>query len=154
MIGNVGKDPEVRSMGNGGEVASFGLATTEYWKDKSTGERRDKTEWHNVVIFSSGLINIVKNYVKKGSKLYIEGALQTRKWTDNAGIERRTTEIVLQGFNCTLQMLDSRSGGSSSGSYSSNNSEPSGSNYSAPEKNSSQNDTNFVSEELDDDIPF
>jgi len=110
LVGNVGKDPEIRSMNNGKEVASFSLATTEYWKDKNTGEKRDKTEWHNIVIFSQGLVNIVRNYVKKGSKLYIDGSLQTRKWTDKNGNERRTTEIVLQGFNSTLQILSPREG--------------------------------------------
>ena len=146
LIGNVGKDPEVRSMGNGKEVASFGLATTDYWKDKTTGERRDKTEWHNIVVFSPGLINIIKNYVKKGSKLYIEGALQTRKWTDSNGTERRTTEVVLQGFNCTMQMLDSRHSIDSS---------PTSSDYDEKVTSSAPvDDKNFTSKEIDDDIPF
>ncbi|MFC1659442.1 single-stranded DNA-binding protein [Pseudomonadota bacterium] len=151
LIGNVGKDPEIRSMSNGREVTSFGLATTEYWKDKTTGERRDKTEWHNIVVFSPGLINIIKNYVKKGSKLYIEGTLQTRKWTDNSGAERRTTEVVLQGFNCTMQMLDSRSSGESSFNTADNSSSD---NYNENSPSSSSNEKNFTSEEIDDDIPF
>lgn len=140
LIGNVGKDPEVRSMGNGKEVVSFGLATTDYWKDKTTGERKSKTEWHNIVVFSPGLIGIIKNYVKKGSKLYIEGALQTRKWTDNAGIEKRTTEVVLQGYNCTMQMLDSK------------NSAGGSSDTQTKTKESIQETP--TSEEIDDGIPF
>jgi single-strand DNA-binding protein len=108
LIGNVGKDPEIRSMQDGRELASFTLATTDSWRDKATGERKDKTEWHRVVVFNDGLVNIVKNYVKKGIRLYIEGSLQTRKWTDDSNHERYTTEIVLQGFNSTLFMLDSK----------------------------------------------
>ena len=147
LVGNVGKDPEVRSMSNGNEVASFSLATTDYWKDKNSGERKDKTEWHNIVIFSQGLVNVVKNYVKKGSKLYIEGALQTRKWTDKQGADKYTTEIVLQGFNSTLQMLDSRNS-SSSESYSKSSSD------SGQSKSSSGGEGGFVDETMDDDIPF
>ena len=102
LVGNVGQDPEVRSTSDGREIANFSMATTESWKDKVTGEKKDKTEWHRVVIFSQGLVGVVKNYVKKGSKLYIEGQLQTRKWTDNSGVERYTTEVVLQNFNSCL----------------------------------------------------
>lgn len=112
LIGNVGKDPDIRTMTNGSEIALFSLATTESWKDKQTGVKKEKTEWHRVVVFSSGLASIVKQYVKKGSKLYIEGSLRTRKWTDNKGVERYTTEVMLQGFNSVLQMLDSNKGGS------------------------------------------
>lgn len=148
LIGNVGKDPEVRSMGNGAEVASFSLATTDYWKDKNTGERRDKTEWHNIVIFSPGLINIIKNYVKKGSKLYVEGALQTRKWTDNSGVEKRTTEIVLQGFNCTLQILDPRNSNSSTSYESSSAGDSEGVSHSQSNEKVASNTV------VDDDIPF
>ena len=111
LVGNVGQDPEVRTTQDGREIANFSLATSESWKDKATGEKRDKTEWHRVVIFSQGLVSIVKNYVKKGSKLYIEGSLQTRKWTDPQGIEKFTTEIVLQGFNSTIQLLDGKKDG-------------------------------------------
>lgn len=107
LVGNVGQDPEIRTMQDGREVVNLSLATTESWKDKVTGEKKDRTEWHRLVIFSPGLVNIVKNYVKKGAKLYVEGQLQTRKWTDNNGIERYMTEIVLQNFNSALQMLDS-----------------------------------------------
>jgi single-strand DNA-binding protein len=105
LIGNAGKAPEIRSTQDGREIASLTLATGESWKDKS-GERKEKTEWHRVVIFNEGLVRVVKNYVKKGSKLYIEGQLQTRKWTDNSGAEKYSTEVVLQGFNASLQMLD------------------------------------------------
>ncbi len=112
LIGNVGKDPEIRSTQDGKEIASLSLATSESWKDKSTGERKDKTEWHRIVIFNPNLVTVVKNYVKKGSKLYIEGALQTRKWTDKDGAEKYSTEIVLQNFGGTLTMLDSRHSGS------------------------------------------
>ena len=108
LIGNVGRDPEIRSTQDGREIATITLATSDSWKDKSTGERKEKTEWHKVVVFSEGLVNIIKNYVKKGSKLYIEGSLQTRKWVDNENQERYTTEIVLQNFNSTLILLDSR----------------------------------------------
>jgi single-strand DNA-binding protein len=108
ILGNVGKDPQISTMQSGEKVAKLSIATSESWKDKNTGERREKTEWHNVVIFGQ-LAKIVESYVKKGSKLYIEGKLQTRKWTDSKdGVEKYTTEIVLQGFNCTLALLDSR----------------------------------------------
>jgi len=105
LIGNVGQDPELRATQDGRELANFSLATTESWKDKSTGERKDKTEWHRIVVFSQGLVGVIKNYVKKGSKLYIEGQLQTRKWTDDKGVDRYSTEIILQNFNSSLQIL-------------------------------------------------
>ena len=108
LIGNVGKDPEIRSTQDGREIANLSLATSENWKDKNTGERKEKTEWHRVVIFNESLVKVVKSYVKKGSKLYIEGALQTRKWTDKDGAEKYSTEIVLQGFNGSITMLDSK----------------------------------------------
>jgi single-strand DNA-binding protein len=106
LIGNLGKDPEIRSTSDGQEIANFSLATTERWKDKNTGDKKEKTEWHKIVVFNS-LVNIVKNYVKKGTKLYVEGQLQTRKWTDNNGIDKYTTEIILQNFNSNLQILNS-----------------------------------------------
>ena len=139
LVGNVGQDPEVRTTQDGREIANFSLATTESWKDKATGEKRDKTEWHRVVIFSQGLVSIVKNYVKKGSKLYIEGSLQTRKWTDSQGIEKFTTEIALQNFNSTMQILDSKDRQPSADSYSSTSS-------------SKRSDVSI--EENDDEIPF
>jgi len=138
LVGNVGQDPELRATKDGREIASFSLATSENWKDKNTGEKQSKSEWHRVVAFG-GVVNVIKNYVKKGSKLYIEGQLQTRKWTDKAGVEKYTTEIILQGFNSTLQMLDSRS--------------------SAPSQNDTSSvqdieDKHFPINNTEDDIPF
>lgn len=140
LVGNLGQEPEIRTTSDGREIATFSLATSESWKDKNSGEKREKTEWHRVVIFSQGLVGIVKNYVKKGSKLYLEGALSTRKWTDKDGIEKYTTEVVLQNYNSTLQILDSRNGSS-------------GDSYSAP-SSSSGSSNNIPVEENDDEIPF
>jgi len=110
LIGNLGADPEVRSFQNGGKVCNLRIATSENWKDRSTGERREKTEWHSVAIFSEGLVRVAEQYLRKGSKVYIEGALQTRKWQDQSGNDRYSTEVVLQGFGSTLTMLDGPSG--------------------------------------------
>ena len=110
LIGNLGADPEIRSFGNGGKVANLRIATSERWKDKSTGEQREQTEWHTVAIFSEGLVNVVERYLSKGSKVFVEGKLQTRKWQDQSGNDRYSTEIVLQGFGGTLTMLDGPSG--------------------------------------------
>ncbi len=115
LIGNLGRDPEVRSFQNGGKVCNLRIATSERWRDKSTGENREKTEWHSVSIFSEGLVRVCEQYLKKGSKVYVEGALQTRKWQDQSGNDRYSTEVVLQGFNGTLTMLDGRSEGGSQG---------------------------------------
>jgi single-strand DNA-binding protein len=115
IIGNLGRDPEVRTFQNGGKVCNLRIATSENWKDKSTGERREKTEWHSVAIFNEGLVRVAEQYLRKGSKVYIEGQLQTRKWQDQSGADRYSTEIVLQGFNGTLTMLDGRDGGSGGG---------------------------------------
>jgi len=115
LIGNLGKDPEIRTTGDGTKVASFTLATSENWKDRTSGERKERTEWHRIVIFNDRLVDVVERFVKKGSKLYIEGALQTRKWTDNTGQERYTTEVVLQKFRGELTMLDGRQGGGGEG---------------------------------------
>ena len=104
ILGNVGQDPEIRTTQDGREIANFSLATSESWKDKNTGEKRDKTEWHRVVIFSQGLVGVVKNYVKKGTKLYIEGQIKTNKY-EKDGVEHYATQIVLQGFNCALELL-------------------------------------------------
>jgi single-strand DNA-binding protein len=106
LIGNLGGDPDIRRMQDGRPVANFSVATSESWRDKTTGERKEKTEWHRVVIFSEGLAKVAEQYLKKGSKVYVEGALQTRKWTDQQGIERYSTEVVLQGFGAKLIMLD------------------------------------------------
>jgi single-strand DNA-binding protein len=133
LIGNVGKDPEIRTTQDGREIANLTIATSDYWKDKLSGERKEKTEWHKIVIFSEGLVNVVKNYVKKGMRLYIEGTLQTRKWTDTQGIERYTTEIVIQGYSSTILMLDRGQSESPS---------------------PSTNDYFSQTEDLDDEIPF
>lgn len=138
LIGNLGKDPEIRSTNDGKEIATFSLATTESWRDRMSGEKKERTEWHRIVVFSDGLVNVIKNYVKKGSKLYIEGVLQTRKWTDNSGIEKYSTEIVLQNFNSTLIMLDNKG----SDSYDHNSGKASSE---AP---------SFDHSDLDDEIPF
>ena len=111
LIGNLGADPEVRRTNDGRPVVNLRVATSDSWKDKTTGERREKTEWHRVVIFSEGLCKIAEQYLKKGAKVYLEGALQTRKWQDKDGHDKYSTEVVLQGFNSSLTMLDSRGGG-------------------------------------------
>jgi single-strand DNA-binding protein len=115
LIGNLGKDPEIRNTGEGKEIATFSIATSESWKDRATDEKKEKTEWHRVVVFTEGLVGVIKRFVKKGSKLYLEGALQTRKWVDNSGVEKYTTEIVLQNFNSKLILLDSKNASGSEG---------------------------------------
>lgn len=110
LVGNLGQDPEIRRTQDGRPIANFSLATSERWRDKNSGEQREKTEWHRVVCFSEGLCRVIENYVKKGSKLYIEGQLQTRKWQDKDGQDHYTTEVVLQGFNSSLVMLDGKPG--------------------------------------------
>lgn len=163
LIGNVGKDPEIRSFNNGGKVANLTLATSETWKDRNTGERKEKTDWHNIAIFSEGLVGVVERYVKKGAKLYIEGALKTRKWQDRDGNDRYTTEVVLQGFNGTLTMLDGANsqggGGGSRGNYN----QDSGGGYGGGQSGGSQGggqrsasamDGPKEDFDLDDDIPF
>jgi single-strand DNA-binding protein len=139
LIGNLGQDPVFRTTNDGKEIASLTIATTESWKDKVSGEKKEKTEWHRVVIFNENLVNVVKNYVKKGSKLYIEGALQTRKWLDSTGVEKYTTEIVLQNYVGTLVMLDSKgkSGIESIG-----------------ENGNNATKNQFAHDDLDDEIPF
>lgn len=115
LIGNLGADPEVRSFQNGGKVCNLRIATSETWKDRNTGERQERTEWHTVAIFSEGLVNVAENYLKKGSKVFIEGQLQTRKWQDQSGQDRYSTEVVLRGYNGTLTMLDGRGDGRGDG---------------------------------------
>jgi single-strand DNA-binding protein len=115
LVGNLGRDPEVRSFQNGGKVCNLRIATSENWKDKNTGERREKTEWHSVAIFQDGLVRVAEQYLRKGSKVYIEGQLQTRKWQDQSGADRYSTEVVLQGFGGTLVMLDGRGEGGGGG---------------------------------------
>ena len=111
LIGNLGRDPEIRAFQNGGRVASFSIATSENWKDKSTGEKKERTEWHRISVLNDKLVEVVERYVKKGSKLYIEGQLETRKWTDKDGQEKYTTEVVLRPFRGEITMLDSAGGG-------------------------------------------
>ena len=117
LIGNLGADPEIRSFQNGGKVANLRIATSETWKDRNTGEKQERTEWHNVAIFSEGLVGVVERFLKKGSKVYIEGQLQTRKWQDQSGQDRYTTEVVLRGMNGVLTMLDGAGGGGGGGGY-------------------------------------
>ncbi len=150
IVGNLGRDPEVRHSQDGAKIVTFSLATSENWKDRNTGERRERTEWHRVVIFNDKLAEVVERYVKKGSKLYIEGQLQTRKWTDNTGQEKYTTEVVLPKFRGELTMLDSK--GSSGSNFGALNQDP------GPESmNQSVPDTSSTTgkyDDLDDDIPF
>ena len=148
LLGNLGRDPEIRSTQSGSKMATFSMATSKRWRDKSTQEQRDKTSWHNIVVFGEGLVDIVEKYVKKGSRIFLEGELQTRKWQDSDGNDRYTTEVVLQGFNSNLTLLDSRN--------TTNNIED-------KEINTDQTASNFEnqtsskssdSSESDDDIPF
>jgi single-strand DNA-binding protein len=115
LIGNLGRDPEVRTFQNGGKVCNLRIATSETWKDRNTGERRERTEWHSVAVFNEGLVRVCEQYLRKGSKVYIEGQLQTRKWQDQSGQDRYSTEVVLQGFGSTLTMLDGRGEGGGQG---------------------------------------
>ncbi|HUZ71679.1 MAG TPA: single-stranded DNA-binding protein [Stellaceae bacterium] len=115
LVGNLGRDPEIRTTQGGTRVANLSVATSETWRDRASGERKERTEWHRVVIFNDRLVDVVEKYLKKGSKVYLEGALQTRKWTDNSGQERYTTEVVLQNFRGELTMLDGRGGGAGGG---------------------------------------
>lgn len=145
LVGNLGRDPEIRSTQDGREIANLAIATSESWKDRNTGERKEKTEWHRVVIFQEGLVGIAKNYLKKGAKVYIEGQLQTRKWTDKDGQEKYSTEVVLQGFGSTLTMLDNKgSGDNSANSYNQSYSQPA----------SSSPASKAPAELMDDEIPF
>jgi single-strand DNA-binding protein len=161
LIGNLGRDPEVRSFQNGGKVCNLRIATSENWKDKNTGERREKTEWHSVAIFSEGLVRVAEQYLKKGSKVYIEGQLQTRKWQDQSGNDRYSTEVVLQGFGSTLTMLDGRDsgGGGGGGGYSGGGGgggggyqdDRSGGGY---DSGPSGGQSGGAASDLDDEIPF
>ncbi|MBY5355312.1 single-stranded DNA-binding protein [Rhizobium leguminosarum] len=160
LIGNVGADPEIRRTQDGRPIANIRLATSETWRDRNSGERREKTEWHTIVVFNEGLCKVVEQYVKKGAKLYIEGQLQTRKWQDQQGQDRYSTEVVLQGFGSTLTMLDGRGegGGASGGRGSAGGGNDYGDDYGAPAPSSSPSrggggGGNF-SRDLDDDIPF
>jgi single-strand DNA-binding protein len=173
LIGNVGADPEIRRTQDGRPIANLRIATSETWRDRNSGERREKTEWHNVVVFNEGLCKVVEQYVKKGAKLYIEGALQTRKWQDQTGNDRYSTEVVLQGFGSTLTMLDGRGegGGASRGGdfggsssfggagggqgYDDYGSRPaSGGAAGGGSGSSSRSGGGSLSRDMDDDIPF
>ncbi|WP_300545491.1 single-stranded DNA-binding protein [Maricaulis sp.] len=154
LVGNLGRDPEVRRMNSGDPVVNLSVATSEQWRDKSSGERREKTEWHRVVIFNEQLAKVAENYLKKGMKVYIEGQLQTRKWTDQNGQEKYSTEVVLQKFRGELQMLDSKGEGGayqgSGGGYDSFGSQDSGGG-SRPMEGPKED---FRNADLDDEIPF
>ncbi|MCA0137765.1 single-stranded DNA-binding protein [Pseudosulfitobacter pseudonitzschiae] len=158
LIGNLGRDPEVRSFQNGGKVCNLRIATSETWKDRNTGERKERTEWHSVAIFQEGLVRVAEQYLKKGSKVYIEGQLQTRKWQDQSGQDRYSTEVVLQGFGGTLTMLDGPSGGGGGGggNYGGGggyDSGPSDDRYGGPSSGGGNN-APTPSRDLDDEIPF
>ena len=156
LIGNLGKDPEIRRTQDGRPIANLSVATSESWRDKTTGERKEKTEWHRVVIFSEGLCRVAEQYLKKGSKVYLEGQLQTRKWTDKDNIERYSTEVVLQGFNSSLTMLDGRGGGGGSGGAGADEGGSGGdfSGSAAPHERKPAMAGASKRDDMDDEIPF
>ncbi len=160
LIGNLGADPEIRSFQNGGKVANLRIATSETWKDRNTGERQERTEWHTVAIFSEGLVNVVERFLKKGSKVYIEGKLQTRKWQDQNGQDRYSTEVVLRGFDGTLTMLDGAQGGGGggggqrSGGYGGGGSDQGGWNQGGGGSSGGGSGGGANYDDLEDDIPF
>ncbi len=155
LVGNLGADPEIRTMQSGDKVANLSIATSESWKDKNTGERRDKTEWHRVVIFNKGLVSVCENYLKKGAKVYIEGQIETRKWQDQSGQDKYTTEIVLRPFRGELTMLDSRNtaGGDNYGGGQSFN-DGGNSDYGAGAPAQQQQSSPVPVDSMDDEIPF
>ena len=148
LLGNLGRDPEIRSMQSGKKMASFSIATSKRWKDRNTQEQKENTSWHNIVVFNEGLVDVIEKYIKKGSKIYVEGELSTRKYQDKDGNDKYTTEVVLQGYNSTLTMLDSRNSGSASAEEAPNSSS---SDSKLEDSFSSQGSD---SQDLDDDIPF
>ena len=162
LVGNLGKDPESRSFANGGKVVSFSVATSESWKDKSSGDRKDKTEWHNVSIFSEGLARVAEQYLKKGSKVYLEGQLETRKWQDQSGADRYTTDVVLRNFNSSMVLLDGREGGGGGsrggggGSDWNQDDAPRGSsqNFGGARSSGGSSRPSAFDSDLDDDVPF
>ncbi len=158
LIGNLGRDPEVRSFQNGGKVCNLRIATSETWKDKNSGERREKTEWHSVAVFQEGLVRIAEQYLRKGSKVYIEGQLQTRKWQDQSGQDRYSTEVVLQGYGGTLTMLDGRNeggaGGGGGGSYMADQSGGGGGYDQGYSSGPSSAPSGGGASDMDDEIPF
>jgi len=158
LVGNLGRDPEIRRTQDGRPIANLRIATSDTWRDKATGERREKTEWHSVVIFNENLCKLAEQYLRKGSKVFIEGALQTRKWQDQSGQDRYSTEVVLQGFNGNLTMLDGRSGGMSEGGQSDYGGDTGGYSDAPPARSPSRgggakSSGNF-DKQLDDEIPF
>ena len=153
LVGNLGKDPEIRRTQDGRPIANLSVATSENWRDKATGERKEKTEWHRVVIFNEGLCKVAEQYLKKGAKVYIEGQLQTRKWTDQGGVEKYSTEVVLQGFNSNLTMLDGRSGGSG-GVGTDNSTGDFGASGSSGAPRRAVASAGARNSDMDDDIPF
>jgi single-strand DNA-binding protein len=153
LVGNLGRDPEIRSTQDGMRIANLSLATSESWRDKNTGERREKTEWHRVVIFNENLVKVAEQYLKKGSKIYVEGALQTRKYTDQSGIEKYSTEVVLQRFRGELTMLDGRGeGGGAGGGGPSGGADEGGGGYGGG--GGSRSERRPPGPDLDDEIPF
>ena len=151
LVGNLGKDPEIRTLNSGDRVANLSIATSETWRDKGSGERKEKTEWHRVVIYNDNLAKVAESYLKKGAKVYLEGSLQTRKWNDNSGVEKFSTEIVLQKFRGELTMLDGRSGGGDErdeGSYSG------GGGFQPAARAQPSGPRESFSADLDDEIPF
>src|SRR5579871_4338960 len=155
LVGNLGKDPEIRRTQDGRPIANLSVATSDTWRDKATGERKEKTEWHRVVIFSEGLAKIAEQDLKKGAKVYVEGQLQTRKWTDQSGVEKYSTEVVLQGFNAVLTMLDGRGGGSGGGFGDDAGDFGSSSPSSAPPRRvAAAAGGGRANSDMDDDIPF
>lgn len=153
LVGNLGADPEVRRTQDGRPIVNLRVATSDSWRDKATGERREKTEWHRVVIFSEGLAKVAEQYLKKGSKVYLEGALQTRKWQDKDGNDRYSTEVVLQGFNSALTMLD-RAGGGSGGAESGDDFGSSGPSAARERKPALAGAGAGKRDDMDDEIPF
>ena len=156
LVGNLGKDPESRTFQNGGEVVSFSVATSESWKDRNSGERKEKTEWHNVSIFSEGLARVAKSYLRKGSKVYLEGQLETRKWQDQSGNDRYSTDVVLRNFNSAMVLLDSRegSGGGRSGGYSEDFGGDDFGGGGGSTRTQSRPQPAAFDTDLDDDVPF
>jgi single-strand DNA-binding protein len=156
LIGNLGQDPEVKSFQNGGKVCNLRIATSEQWKDKNTGERQERTEWHSVAIFSEGLVSVAERYLRKGSKVYVEGQLQTRKWQDQSGNDRYSTEVVLRGFNGTLTMLDGAPGGGGGGAGRSSGdwNQGGGSSGGGGSNGGRSGGGSNFGDDLDDDIPF
>jgi single-strand DNA-binding protein len=153
LVGNLGRDPEIRSLQDGARVANLSLATSESWRDKNSGERKERTEWHRVVIFNENLVKVAEQYLKKGSKIYVEGALQTRKWTDQSGAEKYSTEVVLQRFRGELTMLDGRGEGGGGGGFSDDESGAGGGSYGGG-SGGGRSERRPPGPDLDDEIPF